>query len=101
MLYGDDMGNPIDGRRWLLTCFDQWKKEDDNDGFTGPCIFKPTYVGCRRRMNGCDGNTMCNGTECEQMFETPNLSKRLRINNACNIGFLGDDPKVSRKHLVT
>merc|ERR1719189_1486872 len=39
---------------------------------------------------------MCNGTECEQMFETPNLSKRLRINNACNIGFLGDDPKVAK-----
>ena len=95
VLYGDESGNPIDGRRWLLTCFNQWKKGNETDVITGPCVFKPTFEGCRMRMNGCDGEESCDATECEQIFEVPGASKSLRINNLCKIGFLGNDPKVS------
>ena len=102
ILFGDDSGSPVDGRRWLLTCFNQWKKGNESDVITGPCIFKPTYEGCRVRRNACDGknfdeNKTCDEPGCEQNFETPGASKLLRINKLCKIGFLGSDPKVSNK----
>ena len=51
-------------------------------------------------MNGCDGDdTVCDETECEQMFETPGASKLLRINKICNIGFRGNDTKVGKKRV--
>ena len=87
ILRGDPNGDPIDGRRWKLNCMSQWKKESD-EGFTGPCFFKPTYEGCRRRMNGC------NEAKCEQQFETPGVSKLKRINELCTIGFQGRYPQV-------
>ena len=95
ILYGDENGQPIDGRRWLLTCFNQWKKKDKSDVVTGPCIFKPTFEGCRMRENGCDGNSKCDEVDCEQMYEVPGASKSLRINKLCKLGFLGNDTKVS------
>jgi len=87
ILRGDQNGNPIDGRRWRMHCANKWKKEDDEE-FTGPCFFKPTFEGCRRRMDGCDE------ARCEQMFETPGASKSERPNNLCAIGFNGNDPQV-------
>ena len=94
ILRGDEKGNPIDGRRWRLHSFNQWKKQRDEDEFSGPFIFKPTYEGCRRRVSSCDGEAKCNETKCEQMFETPKASKSDRINKLCKIGFKGNYPKV-------
>ena len=100
ILRGDQMGNPIDGRRWKLHCFNQWKKESDKDEFTGPCIFRPTFEGCRSRLGGCNGETECKEARCEQMLEDPNASKLSRINMLCNIGFKGNDPEVQNSFFI-
>ena len=90
VLRGDQDGNPVDGRRWTIHCWNQWKKQNGNEKFTGPFLFKPTYVGCRRRVDGCEEE------KCEQCFYTPNASPKARITqeDVCPIGFIDNEPQV-------
>ena len=94
VLRGDQNGNPVDGRRWRAHCFNQWKKQNDDDKFTGPFIFQPTHAGCRRRLNGCDGET------CERCMGYPDNSRNLRTNEICPTGFIENDPKVSFINII-
>ena len=102
-------GEPVDGRRWKAHCFNRWNKIDGSDDYTGPCIFKPTYEGCRSRVfKGARGQ--CTNTDalnldsysdedseinCEIQLEFPGKTKPVDSLYQCPVGFDGNEPKVT------
>ena len=96
-------GKPVDGRRWKIQCFNRWNKANEDDKYTGPCVFKPTLEGCKSRIfEGALGKCMETNVlhaqdddiECEVQLRLPNKAEDKNVLDICPIGYIGNVPKV-------